>query len=119
MLLQHQSVVRAAGVGVRLLGFPVLAGLTSSALLILAAWVNAALFNELLGQRRPGELAWLAGALGVVLVLRPLVEFLGEIAQNRSGLVVKRNLRRAPLARTPGVRRRRRGVRPCSARRRR
>ena len=98
MLLQHQSVVRAAGVGVRLLGFPVLAGLGSSALLILAAWINAALFNELLGQRRPGELAWLAGALGVVLVLRPLVEFLGEIAQNRSGLVVKRNLRRALLA---------------------
>ena len=51
MLLQHQSVVRAAGVGVRLLGFPVLAGLGSSALLILAAWINAALFNELLGQR--------------------------------------------------------------------
>ena len=64
MLLQHQSVVRAAGVGVRLLGFPVLAGLTSSVLLILAAWVNATLFNELLGQRHPGELAWLAGAAG-------------------------------------------------------
>jgi ABC transporter len=97
MLLQHRVVARAAGVGIGRLGLPVFAGLCSSALFIAAAWTNAMLFNELLGQRRAEQLAWLVAVLGIVLVSCPVADLLGEIAQNRSGLIIKRNLRRALL----------------------
>lgn len=87
----------AGGLTPWLLFPPVLIGLMVSALYIAAAALNARLFTELLGERRYPTIAVLIVAVAILLVARPLLDVCGQLVQNRAGLIVKSNLRRALL----------------------
>lgn len=97
MFTQQRRVMAAGGLTLWLLIPPILIGLIVSALYVATAALNASLFTELLGQRRYSTIVPLIVVIAVLLVVRPFMDVLGQLAQNRAGLVVKSNLRRSLL----------------------
>ncbi|AIE82272.1 ABC transporter ATP-binding protein/permease [Actinotignum schaalii] len=97
MFTQQRRVMTAGGLTIWLLIPPILIGLVVSGLYVTTAALNAALFTELLGQRRYSTIVPLVAVIAVLLIVRPLMDVCGQLVQNRAGLVVKTNLRRSLL----------------------
>ncbi|WP_216395721.1 ABC transporter ATP-binding protein/permease [Arcanobacterium phocae] len=97
MFTQHMMVIRSAGLRVILLLPCIVIGLVVSCIYVITALVNARLFVELLGERDTTRIIWFVCIVSVLLLIRPLIDVVGQLAQNRAGLIVKRNLRQTLL----------------------
>lgn len=97
-LWQRQlTVLRIAGVGLKILIPPILLGLVLSAAYVGQAFSISAIFTELVGPRDMETIAYLIVVLAVFLIAIPLLGVAKAFLINRVGLILKRNLRRAIL----------------------
>ncbi|WP_336249636.1 ABC transporter ATP-binding protein/permease [Stomatohabitans albus] len=71
----------------------IIAGLLTYGIFIAVAVLNAYLFTELLGQRNISRIVVLVVIIVALLLIRPIVGVIGQLLQNRAGLIVKHNLR--------------------------